>query len=246
MKKLSIINVILISLAALTGCATASQTTSAIPPETVVQSFLQALSRGESSTCLALLADDVVFQQEPAGLKTEGKSQLDEAIRRLQAWHHQYEIIGNTVTSGDRVMLTVREKADEYNILGMDSVTAELDIRVVNSRIQSWTSTVSREDWERLTALTAGRIGIKFEISTQGARVKEVASKSPAGEAGIRPGDIITGVNGIDCAHMRDGEMQLRVQGPVGSRVTLKVTREGVSTPFEVEISRAPSEDIRW
>ena len=56
------------------GCARAPATQSPAKPEAVIDTFLQALPRGDVDTCLSLLADDVVFRQEPSGIKVEGKA----------------------------------------------------------------------------------------------------------------------------------------------------------------------------
>jgi membrane-associated protease RseP (regulator of RpoE activity) len=238
--------IFLMLLVGAAGCAKQPAAQSSSEAETVVRSFLQALSQGDDSTCLSLLADDVVFQQEPAGLKIEGKAQLEAAIHQLQGWHHQYGIASPVKTDGDRVSFTIKESGEDYRIMGLESVTGELDIRVVDGRIRSWKTTVSREDWQKITDLTAGRVGIKFELAQQGMKVKEVAGNSPAYQAGIRPGDVVIAVDGISYSQMREGEMQLRIQGPVGSHVRLTVTHEGAPSPREVEVTRVSSDGLRY
>ena len=85
-----------------------------------------------------------------------------------------------------------------------------------------------------------------MSLAVDGMKVKEIASNSPAYQAGIRPGDIITAVNGISYSQMREGEMQLRIEGPVGSKVKLTVTHEGAPTPTEVEVVRVSLEQLRF
>jgi len=179
-------------------------------------------------------------------MRSDGKVQLEAAIRQLVTWNHRYSIIGSIKTDGDKVLLTIKETGDEYRIMGLEYMTADLAVRVADGKIKSWTTTVKQEDWERVIEVTAGRVGIKLEPVEQGMRVKEVASNSPASGAGIKPGDIIIAVNGIPYSQMREGEMQLRIQGPVGSRVKLTVTREGASTPTDVEVVRVSPEQLRW
>ena len=43
---------------------------------------------------------------------------------------------------------------------------------------------------------------------------------------------------------MREGEMQLRIQGPVGSKVKLTVTRNGYLAPLVIEITRVSVEQL--
>jgi len=243
-KGIVIFLLLLVMLVA--GCARAPVTQSPAKPEAVINTFLQALSGGDVNTCLNLLADDVVFRQEPSGMKTEGKAQLEAGIRQLLTWHHQYSVIGPIQTDGDKVMLTIRETGDEYKILGLEYMTANLDVRVTDGKIKSWTATVNDEDWKKLTERTAGGIGIKADFVSQGMRVREVASNSPAYQAGIKPGDLIIAVNGVSYSQMREGEMQLRIQGPVGSRVKLTVTHEGAPAPVDVEMTRIRLEQLHW
>ncbi len=244
MKKYLV--VILTMVVFVVGCAKPPVPQSPAKPEAVVEAFLQALSRGDSNTCLGLLADDVEFRQEPSGTKIEGKAQLEAGIRQLLTWHHQYSVIGLPKTDGDRVMLTIEETGDEYQIMGLGHVTGDLDVRVIGGKIKSWTATVNPEDWKKITELTAGRVGIKIEPVKQGMKVKEVAISSPAYEAGIRPEDIIIAVNGISYSQMREGEMQLRIQGPIDSKAKLTVTHGSASAPLDIEVTRVSPEQLRW
>jgi C-terminal processing protease CtpA/Prc len=38
---------------------------------------------------------------------------------------------------------------------------------------------------------------------------------------------------------MREGEIQLRISGNLGSKVLLTVIREGVAAPIDIEVTRA-------
>jgi len=244
MKRLLSVLVMLFTVAS--GCAKAPATSLPASPEDTIRSFFNAISSGDSDTCLKLLADDIVYQQEPVGLKTEGKNQLEGVIRQAITWNHKYSIVGSVKTEKDRVKFIIKETGDDYRIIGLDSVTVECDIKVVKGKIQLWTTTVNREDWDKMVHLTSGKIGIKFEMVEQGMKVKEVADNSPAYQAGIRTGDIIIAVDGINYMQMKEGEMQLRIQGPVGSKVKLTVTHECAPSPEEVEITRVSPEELRY
>ncbi len=62
---------------------------------------------------------------------------------------------------------------------------------------------------------------------------------SPAEDAGLLPGDEIIAVDGEDMTGI-DGNLVIRkVLGPAGTKVILTIRREGVSEPFDVEITRA-------
>jgi len=45
---------------------------------------------------------------------------------------------------------------------------------------------------------------------------------------------------------MREGEIILRIQGPVGSKVLLSIIREGVPTPIDIEVTRVDLSQLRF
>jgi ketosteroid isomerase-like protein len=188
------------------GCVRAPATQSLASPDVIVDSFLKSLSRGDVDACLGLLADDVVFRQEPSGIKLEGKAPFEESLRRAIGWHLQYSVVTPIKVDGDRVAFTAKVSEDDFKIIGLEYMNAGFEIQVREGKIESWVTTVSQEDWSRLTELTAGGIGIKFEFVEQGMRIKETATNSPAYQAGIRSGDIIVGVNGVSYSQMRKGK----------------------------------------
>lgn len=62
---------------------------------------------------------------------------------------------------------------------------------------------------------------------------------SPAEKAGLKPGDLVVGVDGQDMTGV-DGELvRQKILGPRGSTVKLTIQRKGVEKTFEVEVQRA-------
>jgi len=62
---------------------------------------------------------------------------------------------------------------------------------------------------------------------------------SPAGKAGLKPGDQIVAIDGEDVTGI-DGNLVIRrVLGPAGTSVTLSILREGEPEPFDVTLERA-------
>ncbi|MFH0897603.1 MAG: PDZ domain-containing protein, partial [Candidatus Bathyarchaeota archaeon] len=93
---------------------------------------------------------------------------------------------------------------------------------------------------------TAGGIGVNIGVVAQGIKVNELAKNSPAIEAGLRPGDLIIAVNGLSFSQMREGEIQLRIRGPIGSKVKLTVTHEGAASPIDMEVTRGDMTQLRY
>ena len=82
-----------------------------------------------------------------------------------------------------------------------------------------------------------------FKLSdTSGALVGGVSPNTPAEEAGLKEGDVITEVNGkkgSDSRHVR----LLISQNPPGSKVTLTVLRDGKAREFTAKLKALPGEE---
>jgi carboxyl-terminal processing protease len=61
---------------------------------------------------------------------------------------------------------------------------------------------------------------------------------SPAFRAGLRPGDVITKVNGQSTEGMNTQLVAERLKGPKGTQVHITITREGYDQPLEFDITR--------
>jgi carboxyl-terminal processing protease len=82
-------------------------------------------------------------------------------------------------------------------------------------------------------------IGAYVDTTSEYLTVTSPMPGSPAEAAGLRPGDMITAVDGEDMTGV-DGSLVLRrVLGPAGTDVTLTILREGERQPFDVTITRA-------
>lgn len=75
---------------------------------------------------------------------------------------------------------------------------------------------------------------------TSGAVVLEVVPLGPAATAGIRPGDVITAVNGHDIESAEDFIAALRALDP-GDRVDLTVLRGGETQQISVTVTDRPA-----
>jgi carboxyl-terminal processing protease len=85
-------------------------------------------------------------------------------------------------------------------------------------------------------------VGIAVTEVPQGLRVATVYKQTPAREAGIQPGEMITGVNGQSIAGEDATAVTSRIRGPAGTQVTLTIqsrdgkTRDVTLTRREVEV----------
>ena len=72
-------------------------------------------------------------------------------------------------------------------------------------------------------------IGVKMQASENGPVVVEVLAGSPALEAGLQAGDLITAVDGVSTAGLEMGAVSALIQGQEGTQVTITYLRDGVS-----------------
>jgi carboxyl-terminal processing protease len=85
-------------------------------------------------------------------------------------------------------------------------------------------------------------VGIAVNEVPKGLRVATVYKQTPAREAGIQPGEIITGVNGHSIAGKDADAVTSQIRGPAGTKVTLTIespdgkSRDVTLTRRQVEI----------
>src|SRR5262249_41766243 len=90
-------------------------------------------------------------------------------------------------------------------------------------------------------AITADMVDNLNLKSTKGALIADVVKDSPAEKAGVRPGDVVVGLNGKP---VNDNNQLTRDVGviPPGSTVKLEVVREGKQRTVEAKLAERPDE----
>lgn len=100
------------------------------------------------------------------------------------------------------------------------------------------------------TDLAGSFDGIGAEIGKRDGQIVVVAPLDgmPAQKAGILAKDIIVEVNGESTQDWSVEEAVSKIRGPKGTKVTLKIFREGKNAPFDVEITREKIElkSVKW
>jgi carboxyl-terminal processing protease len=82
--------------------------------------------------------------------------------------------------------------------------------------------------------------GLGIEVSMENGLVKVVSpiDDTPAAHAGLKPGDLITHLDGTPVQGLTLPEAVDRMRGPVNSDINLTIRREG-KEPFDVKLTRA-------
>ena len=114
----------------------------------------------------------------------------------------------------------------------MDSVTyGELTRAAIDGMLHALdphSYYLRRQDWEKQSALERGElpgVGASLEEEDSAITVLSVAPESPASKAGIQPGDRVTAINDTVVKELKVADVALRLTGPVGSTVRLRLER---------------------
>jgi carboxyl-terminal processing protease len=95
-------------------------------------------------------------------------------------------------------------------------------------------------EYSDATAPLEGYSGIGAWVNTEGEylTITEPMKGSPAEAAGLKSGDQIIAIDGVDMTGTLAELARQKVLGPAGSQVVLTVKRDGVDQPFDVTITR--------
>jgi len=88
---------------------------------------------------------------------------------------------------------------------------------------------------ENVTGEFSG-IGVTLEKDDLGAKIISVFVTSPAAKAGIRPGDVVTKVDGVSVTGQSVEQISLKLRGLVGTKVLVTVKR--VNQDFDFTVTR--------
>lgn len=94
---------------------------------------------------------------------------------------------------------------------------------------------------QQMRMITRGKYGgVGMEIGMQNKKITVIApmEETPAQRAGIRPGDVITKIDGESTRNMNLEDASQKLRGKIGSRVSIEIERPGVNQPFTVELIR--------
>ncbi|MBC6443720.1 MAG: S41 family peptidase [Rhodobacteraceae bacterium] len=153
-----------------------------------------------------------------------------EAVR-TKSTYEQLDLFGDIF---ERIRSAYVEEVDEEELIraAVNGMLTSLDPH---------SSYLPPEDFGAMQVQTRGEFGgLGIEVTQENGFVKVVApiDDTPAAEAGVQSGDIITRVDGDTTLGMTLNETVDRMRGPVGSEIVITIVREGQEEPFDITIIR--------
>jgi len=145
----------------------------------------------------------------------------------------------------------LRQLSDAYGVIKADYVDPVADDKALLQEATSGmvasldphSAFLDRKSYRALREGTAGKfvgLGIEISQSDEGyVRIVAPIEDSPAALAGIKPGDLVTHVDGIAVRGAPIDDAVRRMRGEPGTQVTLTVLRTAAPAPLKFTITRA-------
>ena len=122
-----------------------------------------------------------------------------------------------------------------------DDALVESAINGMLTSLDPHSNYLNSKNFNDMKVQTRGEFGgLGIEVSMENGLVKVVSpiDDTPAARAGLKPGDLITHLDGEPVQGMTLPEAVDRMRGPVSSEIKLTIRREG-KEPFDVKLTRA-------
>jgi carboxyl-terminal processing protease len=133
-----------------------------------------------------------------------------------------------------------RVRAEYVDDVSDDSLV-ESAINGMLTSLDPHSNYLNTKNFNDMKVQTRGEFGgLGIEVSMENGLVKVVSpiDDTPAARAGLKPGDLITHLDGDPVQGMTLPEAVERMRGPVSSEIKLTIRREG-KEPFDVKLIRA-------
>ncbi len=84
-----------------------------------------------------------------------------------------------------------------------------------------------------------GGVGIRFRVAEGKALITFIMPETPAAESGLKKGDTIINIDGVDIKDLTQDDIGEMLRGPINSHVNIKVARKKVESELEFDVERA-------
>ena len=181
-------------------------------------------------TVLALVAGTMLGLAVPQ-LITVTRAQEEGPASEARLTYEYLDLFGDIF---ERVRENYVEEVDDKELI-------EAAINGMLASLDPHSAYLPPKSYEEMREQTKGEFGgLGIEVTMENGFVKVVApiDDTPAARAGIQAGDFITHINGESVLGLTLSEAVEKLRGPVGSEVTITISREGAEEPFDVTIVR--------
>ena len=123
-----------------------------------------------------------------------------------------------------------------------DQALMEAAINGMLASLDPHSSYMNQKQYKDMQVQTRGEFGgLGIEVTMENGLVKVVApiDDTPASRAGVKPGDLITHLDGQQVQGLTLQEAVEKMRGPINSSLAITLRREGVEKPIQLSLTRA-------
>lgn len=211
--------------------------------EPVATDFMEAYVEGDWEQALEYVDDEAVLITAEG--QTKGKEVYGEMIKHNTRQDTKMEILNKKKVDESKIEFQISNVVPLYQICGVDMIKTIETIEVQDSKIVQWEIEYSPESMELIGEAAAGTVGIEVEEKDGLMIISDIIKDSPAAaEEGLRKGDRIKAINGLELKDMEYGiaEVPYRLIGKVGTEVTLTMVKG--SRVYDVVLTRIDAKEI--
>ena len=150
--------------------------------------------------------------------------------------------------AGNLPIEELRQLSDVFALIKSDYVEPVDDRKLLKEAISGMVSSLDphsayldKKEFQELKEGTTGKFGgLGMEVGMEDGYVKVISpiEDTPAYKAGIRPGDLVIKLDGVNVKGMTLNEAVKKMRGDPGTQITLTLSRKGVLKPITLTLTR--------